>query len=77
MESGESYYDPKSRKDPTELKLYQPISLLPVLSKTFEKLLHCKILDFLSHDVLLEHQFGFWAHHSTSHQLDCVATTLF
>ena len=39
---------------------YRPISLLPVLSKVFEKLLLQQILVYLEeNNILSEHQFGF------------------
>lgn len=52
---------PKAGKNPSELKWYRPISLLSVLNKVFEKLLHRKILKILPPDALPYHQFGFRA----------------
>ena len=47
---------------------YRPISLLPILSKIFEKIMHCRIMSFLkAKDVLFKGQFGFQANKSTEH----------
>lgn len=67
---------PKPGKDPKDLKSYRPISLLSVLNKVFEKLLHRHLLDLLPSDALPDHQFGFRSHHSTTDQLGRVATTI-
>ena len=46
--------------DPTELTNYRPISLLPVLSKFFETIMHCQLSEFLNHDyILYNSQYGF------------------
>ena len=46
---------------------YRPISLLSVFHKIFEKLIKCKLLDFLStNNVLYKYQFGFRKSHSTN-----------
>ena len=53
-----------------ELSNYRPISLLPVISKIFEKLLHVRLMSFFDkHDVIYEKQFGFRKNHSTIHAL--------
>ena len=39
---------------------YRPISLLPVFSKIFEKVMYKTLFDFLSNNAILdEHQFDF------------------
>jgi hypothetical protein len=39
---------------------YRPISLLPVFSKIFEKVIHKRLFDHLDNNVILnEHQYGF------------------
>lgn len=53
-----------------ELKNYRPISLLPVFSKLFEKIMYKKVMSFLdSQNILYKHQYGFRAKHSTIHPL--------
>ena len=45
---------------------YRPISLLPVISKVFEKIMHQQIFDFFSENGLLyASQYGFRKQHST------------
>ena len=45
---------------------YRPISILPILSKVLEKILHGSISQFLlEHGVLHNYQFGFRKHHCT------------
>lgn len=44
---------------------YRPISILPFLSKVFEKIMHLQITDYLStHDLLTDRQSGFRPKHS-------------
>ena len=39
---------------------YRPTSVLPIISKVFEQIVHKRVYDFLiSHDIIYEHQFGF------------------
>ena len=45
---------------------YRPISILPVLLKVFEKIMHQRLIKFLdSHNLLYKYQFGFRKYHST------------
>ena len=45
---------------------YSPISLLPILSKIYEKVMYTRLLEFLDKNKLLyELQFGFRKNHST------------
>ena len=47
---------------------YRPISILPTLSKIFEKLMHTRTYQFLDENqVLYNYQFGFRKAHSTVH----------
>ena len=60
---------------------YRPISLLPVLSKVLEKILHLRISSYLNdHNVLNEMQFGFRKHCGTympiAHLVDHISTSL-
>jgi hypothetical protein len=71
----------KPGKPPHETTSYRPISLLPVCSKLFEKLLYRRLLPIISqNNILPNHQYGFRHQHSTLHQLhricDYVATSL-
>jgi hypothetical protein len=59
----------KPRKPPNELTSYRPISLLPIVSKVFEKLLLKRFLPMIENDRLISnHQFGFRQRHSTIEQ---------
>ena len=54
------------KNDPTNIENYRPISILPLLSKIFEKTMHTRLLDFLFRQgILSEHQFGFLPGRST------------
>ena len=53
---------------------YRPISLLPIFSKIFEKVIYERMYDFAEQNKLIyEQQFGFRARHSTNHAL--ISTT--
>jgi hypothetical protein len=59
----------KPGKPPNELTPYQPISLLPTVSKVFEKLLLKRLLRMVENNGLIpNHQFGFRKRHSTIEQ---------
>ena len=46
---------------------YRPISLLPVISKLIEFLMHDRLVSFIDkHDIIVDNQFGFRKKHSTS-----------
>ena len=46
---------------------YRPISILPIFSKVFEKLIHKRLITFFTeNDIIYDHQFGFRERHSTS-----------
>ena len=58
----------KPGKDPTDPNSYRPISLLPNVSKIFEKIIQEAILYTVTQNNILEdNQFGFRAGHSTIH----------
>lgn len=61
---------PKPGKPPMEVTSYRPISLLPIMSKIFEKLL-LKRLDRIikQRNLIPTHQFGFRNKHSTIDQV--------
>ena len=53
-----------------QLKNYRPVSLLPAISKVFEKIMYNKVMGFLdSNNILYKHQYGFRAKHSTIHPI--------
>ena len=55
---------------PSNPSNYQPISLLSVFSKIFEKLMHRRLYKFLdSMDAFYSLHFGFRERHSTNHAL--------
>ena len=55
-------------KDQQLISNYRHISLLPVLSKVLEKVVHNKLCRYLQfHEILYESQYGFRKHHSTIH----------
>lgn len=63
--------------DKNDLSNYRPISLLPVISKIFEKLIHKRFTAFLTkHRVIYEKQFGFRSQHSTMHALNTAITQI-
>ena len=56
--------------DPTEIKNYRPISLLPILSKVLEKLAYNRLYKFLTDNNLLNpNQFGFRKGYSTEYAI--------
>ena len=59
-----------ARTDPDN---YRPISILPIISKVFEKILYEQLYEYLStNELLSEQQFGFRRLHSTATALlDC------
>lgn len=60
----------KPGKPKRDLKSYRPISLLPCLSKLFEKVIASRLKSVLSDwNVLPSFQFGFRESHSTTHQM--------
>ncbi|XP_050497173.1 LINE-1 retrotransposable element ORF2 protein isoform X2 [Diabrotica virgifera virgifera] len=65
---------PKPNKDPHELPSYRPISLLPVISKIFERLLLQRMNPIIERKKLIpEYQFGFRQQHGTIEQVHRVA----
>ena len=54
-------------EDPTQFGNYRPVSVLPVLSQVFERVLQNRLVEFLSEaGVLIPGQYGFRAGHSTA-----------
>lgn len=68
---------PKPGKDVTLVNSYRPISLLPILSKVFEKLLLKKLLPIITEKQLIpDHQFGCRAEHSTIQQVHRITSEI-
>lgn len=60
----------KPGKKPEEVQSYRPISLLPIPSKVFEKLLYKRLQPIIDREKLIpDHQFGFRQKHSTIEQI--------
>ena len=56
---------------------YRPISILPIFSKIFEKLIYNRLYTFLeANNILYNKQFGFRRQHSTSHALNIAVSTI-
>ena len=69
------------KEDPSLLSNYRPVSILPALSKVFEKLIHTKLYNYFeSNGILHSHQYGFRKHHSTelasAHVVNTVPTNM-
>ena len=53
-------------EDPHLFNNYRPISILPIISKIFEKLVHKRLTKYFKHhNILCDHQLGFREKHST------------
>ena len=58
------------KDDPLDCINYRPISLLPIFTKIFEKIIYSRMHEFLEWNKLIyNRQFGFQANHSTNHAL--------
>jgi len=67
----------KPGKPAGEVQSYRPISLLPVLSKLFEKLLITRIQPTLQDkQILPDHQFGFRQKHATTEQVHHIVSII-
>ena len=62
-----SIFKKGSRMDPSN---YRPISLLPLISKIFEKIVHDQMIDYLAqYNILYKYKSGFRTKHSTDLRL--------
>ena len=53
------------------LKIYRPVSTLPIFGKIFEKIIYSRLYSFfVSQGILYDKQFGFRKSHSTNHALN-------
>jgi hypothetical protein len=62
----------KPGRPPKELTSYRPISLLPIVSKVFEKLLLKRLPPMADNRLIPYHQFVFRWRHSTIEQTHCI-----
>ena len=54
-------------EDPTVFSNYRPVSVLPILSQIFERVIQARLVKFLDkHRVIVDGQYGFRAGHSTA-----------
>lgn len=68
---------PKPNKPPNDKKSYRPISILPMMSKLFEKLLLKRIKPIIEDRKLIPpHQFGFREKHSTVQQVHRITNVI-
>lgn len=68
---------PKPGKPPHEVTSYRPISLLPVLSKLYEKILLKRIRPIIErNNIIPTHQFGFRQEHSTIDQVHRITSII-
>jgi hypothetical protein len=66
-------------KDDSKLETsnYRPISLLPTMSKIFEKLMYARLMDFINkHNILYENQFGFQSNMSTEYAVNALLNNI-
>ena len=56
------------KKDPTDKTNYRPVSILPLLSKVFEKVMYIQLYDYME-NFLNQLLCGFRKAHSTQHAL--------
>lgn len=68
---------PKPGKDPYNVSSYRPISLLPMLSKLFEKLFIKRLKVIVqAKNLIPNHQFGFREEHSTLEQVHRITSII-
>lgn len=68
---------PKPGKPGHEATSYRPISLLPIVSKLFEKILLNRLVNVLKEkSIIPDHQFGFRKEHATTEQVHRVCRTI-
>lgn len=68
----------KPGKNPEDVKSYRPISLLPIISKVFEKLILARLKSVIERKKLIpNHQFGFRHKHATIEQAHRVYNKIF
>ena len=54
-------------EDPTQFSNYRPVSVLPVLSQVFERVINARLVNFFDKEqIIIPGQYGFRAGHSTA-----------
>ena len=65
------------KENPLLCENYRPISLLPIFSKIFEKVIYKRMYDFIEKNKLIyKCQFGFRSKHSTTHALISITESI-
>ena len=60
-----------------EMSNYRPISLLPTISKIFEKLMYTRLIEFIKkYNILYENQFGFQSGMSTEYAVNALLNNI-
>lgn len=68
----------KPGKNPNDTTSYRPISLLPILSKVFEKIFLQRLKPILDNNELIpDHQFGFRSQHGTIEQVHRIINIIY
>jgi hypothetical protein len=68
---------PKPGKNPNEVESYRAITLLPIMSKLFEKLILKRLKPIINKKhLVLTYQFGFRNNHSTIDQVHCITDVI-
>ena len=66
-------------KDDSRLEMsnYRPISLLPTVSKIFEKLMYARLIEFINkYNILYKNQFGFQSGMSTEYAVNALLNNI-
>ena len=62
---------PIHKKGDTQLfDNYRPVSVLPIFSKVFEKVLYHRLYSFFTSNDVIHKHFGFRKNHSTAHAIN-------
>ena len=55
------------KRDCSLMSNYRPISLLPTISKIFERVIHDQMFEYFNNLLIAEQQYGFQKNHSTEY----------
>jgi hypothetical protein len=77
MESSGGDYGLETGKHINDVSSYRPTSLLPIMSKLFEKLVLKRLTPILdANQIIPQHQFGFLHQHSTLDQVNRITAII-